>query len=160
MHLRPSDFEHLPGTDRVLMYHIPTRTTFEIVYDPDQAMLGGLTIFGFAARLVDTGSARHSPTMLMNWPPSATPPSPLFSTTSAFLAAGSSPSQRSQRRVITPSEFPFPQDQCAIREPFLSSSSAPSARPRQSSIKFFQKWFFVVILDTEFRLWNLIIIEP
>ena len=47
------DFEHLPGTERVLMLHIPTRTTFEIVYDPDQAMLGGLTIFGFAARLVD-----------------------------------------------------------------------------------------------------------
>jgi hypothetical protein len=46
------DFEHLPGTERVLMLHIPTRTTFEIVYDPDQTMLGGLTIHGFAARIV------------------------------------------------------------------------------------------------------------
>jgi hypothetical protein len=46
------NFEHLPGTERVLMLHIPTRTTFEIVYDPDQAMLGGLTIHGFAARIV------------------------------------------------------------------------------------------------------------
>jgi hypothetical protein len=45
------DFEHLPGTERVLMMHLPTRTTFEIVYEPDHAMLGGLTIFGFAARI-------------------------------------------------------------------------------------------------------------
>jgi hypothetical protein len=33
------DFDHLSGTERVLMLHISTRTTFEIVYDPDQAML-------------------------------------------------------------------------------------------------------------------------
>ena len=49
------DFEHLPGTDPLLRYHIPTRTTFEIVYDPDQAMLSDLSIFGFAARLYDVG---------------------------------------------------------------------------------------------------------
>jgi hypothetical protein len=61
MHLRPDDFEHLPGTDRVLMHHTPTRTTLEIVYDPDQAMLGGLTIFGFAARLIDTGNHMEPP---------------------------------------------------------------------------------------------------
>jgi hypothetical protein len=59
--LLPNDFEHLPGTDRVLMYHIPTCTTFEIVYDPDQAKLGGLTIFGFAARLIDTGNHMEPP---------------------------------------------------------------------------------------------------
>jgi hypothetical protein len=55
------DFEHLPDADRVLMHHIPTRATFEIVYDADQAVLGGLTIFGFAARLYDLGDGGQPP---------------------------------------------------------------------------------------------------
>jgi hypothetical protein len=49
----PTMFEHLPGTDRVLMQHIPTGTIFEIVFDAEQAKLGGLTIHGFATRTVD-----------------------------------------------------------------------------------------------------------
>jgi hypothetical protein len=65
------DFEHLPGTERVLMLHIPTRTTFEIVYDPDQAMLGGLTIHGFAARIVGVTDNGEPPTIHRNLPPSA-----------------------------------------------------------------------------------------
>jgi hypothetical protein len=65
----------------------PTNIAFEIVYDPDQAMLGGITIFGFAARFVDTGPASRL-IMLMNWPPQATTPSSLFSLISTSLGAG------------------------------------------------------------------------
>ena len=35
----------------IVMFHLPTSTAFAIVYDPDRAMIGGLTIFGFAARI-------------------------------------------------------------------------------------------------------------
>lgn len=35
----------------IVMFHLPTNTAFAIVYDPDQAIIGGLTIFGFAARI-------------------------------------------------------------------------------------------------------------
>jgi hypothetical protein len=37
----------------VLVKHISTGIIFEIVYDPDQAMIGGLTIHGFAARIYE-----------------------------------------------------------------------------------------------------------
>jgi hypothetical protein len=47
------EFEHLPGVDHVLVKHRPTGVTFEIVYDPDHAMIGGLTIHGFAARIYE-----------------------------------------------------------------------------------------------------------
>ena len=43
------------------MHHIPTRATFEIVYDADHDVLGGLTIFGFAARLYDLGDGGQPP---------------------------------------------------------------------------------------------------
>jgi hypothetical protein len=34
------------------MYHFPTKAVFEIVYDPDQAMVyDGQTMYGFAARI-------------------------------------------------------------------------------------------------------------
>jgi hypothetical protein len=45
------DFRRVYGTKEVLMYHPRTKMVFEIVYNPDQAMIGGLTIFGFAARI-------------------------------------------------------------------------------------------------------------
>ena len=35
----------------IVIFYLPTSTAFAIVYDPDQAMIGGLTIFGFAARI-------------------------------------------------------------------------------------------------------------
>jgi len=35
----------------IVMFHLPTSTAFAIAYDPDHAMIGGLTIFGFAARI-------------------------------------------------------------------------------------------------------------
>jgi hypothetical protein len=46
------DFQRVANAEAV-MYHVPTNTAFEIVYDPDQAMLGGQTVFGFAARISD-----------------------------------------------------------------------------------------------------------
>jgi hypothetical protein len=46
------DFRRVRNSDEaILMYHEATNTVFEIVYGPDQAMIGGLTIFGFAARI-------------------------------------------------------------------------------------------------------------
>ena len=47
------EFEHLPGVDHVLIKHRPTGVTFEIVYDADQAMIGGLTVHGLAARIYE-----------------------------------------------------------------------------------------------------------
>jgi hypothetical protein len=44
-----------------MMYHVATGTAFEIVYDPDQAARGGLTIFGFAARISAVYSAAQPP---------------------------------------------------------------------------------------------------
>src|SRR5215472_1964798 len=41
----------------IVMFHLPTSTAFAIVYDPDQAMIGGLTIFGFAARINQASGA-------------------------------------------------------------------------------------------------------
>ena len=41
----------------IVMFHLPTSTAFAIVYDPDQAMIGGLTIFGFAARIYQASGA-------------------------------------------------------------------------------------------------------
>jgi hypothetical protein len=43
------------------MFHLPTNTAFEIVYHPDQAMIGGLTIFGFATRINDLYSTGQPP---------------------------------------------------------------------------------------------------
>jgi hypothetical protein len=43
-------FRHMPGQqDTVLMFHVPTKTAFEIVCDKDHAKLEGLPFFGFAA---------------------------------------------------------------------------------------------------------------
>jgi hypothetical protein len=44
-----------------VMYHLPTGTAFDIVYDPDQTMIEGLTIFGFAARISEIYSTGQPP---------------------------------------------------------------------------------------------------
>ena len=42
----------------IVMFHLPTSTAFAIAYDPDHAMIGGLTIFGFAARIYQASARR------------------------------------------------------------------------------------------------------
>jgi hypothetical protein len=37
---------------------MPTNTAFEIIYNRDQAMLGGIRVFGFAARISTLSSCR------------------------------------------------------------------------------------------------------
>ncbi|MBV8774981.1 MAG: hypothetical protein JO166_22000 [Deltaproteobacteria bacterium] len=54
------DFRCVANAEAVI-YHVPTNIAFEIVYDPDQAILGGITIFGFAARMSEIYSAAEPP---------------------------------------------------------------------------------------------------
>ncbi len=54
------DFRRVANTEAVI-YHVPTKIAFEIVYDPDQAILGGITIFGFAAHISEAHSAAGPP---------------------------------------------------------------------------------------------------
>jgi hypothetical protein len=54
------EFRRVANAEAV-MYHVPTNIAFEIVYDPDQAMIGGITIFGFAARISEIYSAAEPP---------------------------------------------------------------------------------------------------
>jgi hypothetical protein len=45
----------------VMRYHEPTHAGFEIIFDEDQARLGGLSVFGFAAQLSYTRDGYQPP---------------------------------------------------------------------------------------------------